>query len=94
MASLEVWAHLATAISSILLGAVMLIRQKGDGLHKALGRTWVVGSSLSHSPAFSYRLLTHRSGAQFTRFPFGPLSHYFLPCARSDEETCAGVRFG
>ena len=42
MASLEVWAHLAVAISSILLGAVMLTRQKGDGLHKVLGRMWIV----------------------------------------------------
>ena len=42
MASLEVSVHFAAATSSILLDAVMLIRQKGDGLHKALGRTWVV----------------------------------------------------
>ena len=39
MASLEVWVHFAATTGSILLGAVLLIRQKGDGLHKALGRT-------------------------------------------------------
>ena len=42
MASFEVWVHLAAASGAILLGAVMLTRQKGDGLHKALGRAWVV----------------------------------------------------
>ena len=39
MASFEVWVHLAAASGAILLGAVMLTRQKGDGLHKALGKT-------------------------------------------------------
>lgn len=40
MAPLEVWAHLSVAAGSLLLGAVMLFRRKGDGLHKAIGRTW------------------------------------------------------
>ena len=34
--------HLATALLSLLLGAVVLARQKGTPQHRALGWTWVV----------------------------------------------------
>lgn len=32
--------HLVTALAAALLGPFILLRRKGDALHKALGRTW------------------------------------------------------
>lgn len=36
-----VQAHLTFALTSLLLGAVMLLRRKGDVRHKIIGRLWV-----------------------------------------------------
>jgi uncharacterized membrane protein len=33
--------HLATALGALLLGALILLRRKGTGSHRALGWTWV-----------------------------------------------------
>jgi uncharacterized membrane protein len=34
-------AHLATALLSLLIGIALLLRKKGDIVHKSLGRSWV-----------------------------------------------------
>lgn len=38
---LEVLLHLASALTALVIGTVILLRPKGRGLHKALGWTWV-----------------------------------------------------
>ena len=35
-----IWAHLATMIVALALTPVMLLRRRGDPLHRALGRIW------------------------------------------------------
>ena len=35
-------AHLATALLSLLIGLAILVRRKGDVIHKSLGRSWAV----------------------------------------------------
>ena len=38
--TIPVMVHLATVIPALLLGPVILLRKKGDALHKMLGRIW------------------------------------------------------
>lgn len=38
--TLPVMVHLATVVPALLLGPVILLRKKGDALHKMLGRIW------------------------------------------------------
>ncbi|MEE4539867.1 MAG: DUF2306 domain-containing protein [Erythrobacter sp.] len=40
--SLPVMIHLATAIPALILGAFVLLRDKGDGPHRWMGRVWVI----------------------------------------------------
>jgi uncharacterized membrane protein len=49
--------HFATALPALILGPVILIRRKGDRLHRLLGRVWVglmlataLASAFIHSP--------------------------------------------
>lgn len=38
--SLPILLHLATVLPALVLGPVVLLRRKGDGLHRLLGRVW------------------------------------------------------
>lgn len=38
--TIPVMLHLATVVPALLLGPVILLRKKGDALHKLLGRIW------------------------------------------------------
>ncbi|MEL7218692.1 MAG: DUF2306 domain-containing protein [Pseudomonadota bacterium] len=38
--TLPIMIHLATALPAVLLGPVILMRRKGDALHRLLGRIW------------------------------------------------------
>lgn len=38
--TVPVMVHLATALPAVLLGPVILLRKKGDGTHRLLGRIW------------------------------------------------------
>ena len=40
--SLPIVVHLATVLSALLLGPVVLLRRKGDRWHRRLGRVWVL----------------------------------------------------
>jgi len=42
-----VWAHLATILPALALTPVMLLRPRGDGLHRLLGRIWVAAMVLT-----------------------------------------------
>lgn len=39
--TLPIIVHLATALPAVLLGPAILLRRKGDALHRLLGRIWV-----------------------------------------------------
>lgn len=42
-----VWAHLATILVALALTPVMLLRPRGDRLHRALGQVWVAAMLLT-----------------------------------------------
>jgi uncharacterized membrane protein len=53
--------HLATAIPALILGPVVLLRRKGDTVHRWLGRIWValmlataIASAFIHSPGAGF----------------------------------------
>lgn len=39
--SVPIIIHLATAIPALILGPVVLLRRKGDAIHRLMGRSWV-----------------------------------------------------
>jgi uncharacterized membrane protein len=49
---LVVWLHLATIIAALALTPLMLLRQRGDRLHRRLG--WVWASAMALTAAFSF----------------------------------------
>lgn len=59
--------HITCAVIALLAGPVVLIRKKGDRLHKLVGRVWVVsmyGLALTGIPMW----LAHRSGGPLILF--------------------------
>ena len=54
-----IFAHLMLAIGALMLGGVILARRKGNGVHRALGWSWVVlmgGAALSSAFIRDYGL--------------------------------------
>ncbi len=54
-----VFAHLVLAVLALLLGGVILARRKGNGVHRALGWSWVLlmgGAALSSAFIRDYHL--------------------------------------
>uniref|UniRef100_UPI00345BD37B DUF2306 domain-containing protein n=1 Tax=Sphingomonas bacterium TaxID=1895847 RepID=UPI00345BD37B len=51
-----VWAHLATILPALALTPVMLLRPRGDGLHRLLGKIWVAAMFLTAAISFEVRL--------------------------------------
>ncbi len=66
------YAHLATILPALALGPVVLLRRKGDVLHKRLGKTWAVlmvtASLLSFGIMFQGRPSWLHGLAAFTIF--------------------------
>lgn len=51
------WLHLASALLAMVLGAVVLLRRKGDHVHKRAGYAYVIAMALVNLTAFGlYRL--------------------------------------
>jgi uncharacterized membrane protein len=50
--------HLTTVIPALPLGAYLLVRRKGDSLHKALGRIWVVLMLVTVASSFGLHYLS------------------------------------
>ncbi|WP_420139683.1 DUF2306 domain-containing protein [Sphingomonas sp.] len=50
--------HLLTIIPAVPLGAVMLLRPKGDRLHRLIGRVWVALMMIAALASFGVRHLT------------------------------------
>ncbi|MDB5675886.1 MAG: hypothetical protein JWM65_2868, partial [Sphingomonas bacterium] len=49
-------AHLATILPALALTPVMLLRPRGDGLHRLLGKIWVAAMFLTAAISFEVRL--------------------------------------
>jgi uncharacterized membrane protein len=47
-----VWVHLATVLVALALTPVLLWRRRGDGVHRWLGRTWVVAMAATAAVSF------------------------------------------
>ena len=54
-----VWAHLGTILPALALTPVMLLRPRGDGLHRLLGKVWVAAMLLTAVFSFAVRLSNH-----------------------------------
>lgn len=58
MHSLWLAVHLASVIPALPLGAYVLVRRKGDALHRALGKLWAVLMLVTALSSFGLRGLT------------------------------------
>ena len=54
-----IWAHLATVMTALALTPVMLLRRRGDGTHRLLGRVWVAAMFLTAVESFFVRFSNH-----------------------------------
>jgi uncharacterized membrane protein len=54
-----VWAHLATILPALALTPVMLLRARGDRLHRLLGKIWVAAMFLTALISLEVRLSNH-----------------------------------
>ena len=52
----QVWAHLATILLALALTPTMLLRPRGDRLHRRLGLVWVVAMIATAAISFDVRL--------------------------------------
>ncbi len=54
-----VWAHLLTIMVALGLTPVMLLRRRGDALHRRLGTVWVLAMILTALLSFAVRNANH-----------------------------------
>ena len=55
----NVWAHLLTIIIALVLTPVMLLRRRGDPLHRRIGWVWVTAMILTAAISFTVRNASH-----------------------------------
>ena len=56
-----VWAHIATIVTALVLTPVMLLRRRGDRLHRRLGWIWATAMALTAAATFGIRGLNQGS---------------------------------
>ena len=56
-----VWVHLFVALTSLVLGAVVLIRRKGTPTHRRLGRVWAALMYMAATTSFWIQARDHFS---------------------------------
>jgi uncharacterized membrane protein len=56
-----VWAHIATIVTALVLTPVMLLRRRGDRLHRRLGWIWVTAMGATAAFTFGIRGLNQGS---------------------------------
>ena len=57
----QVWPHLFTIVLAVGLTPVMLLRRRGDRLHRALGWVWVSAMMLTALLSFNLRVINNGS---------------------------------
>ena len=57
----QVWPHLFTIVLAVGLTPVMLLRRRGDRLHRALGWVWVTAMMLTALLSFNLRVINNGS---------------------------------
>ena len=53
----QVWPHLGTILIALALTPVMLLRRRGDALHRMLGRVWAVAMFATAALSFNVRTI-------------------------------------
>jgi uncharacterized membrane protein len=56
-----VWAHLATIVTAVVLTPVMLLRRRGDRLHRRIGWIWASAMAITAASTFGIRGLNQGS---------------------------------
>jgi uncharacterized membrane protein len=56
-----VWAHLATIVTAVVLTPIMLLRRRGDRLHRRIGWVWAAAMAITAASTFGIRGLNHGS---------------------------------
>jgi uncharacterized membrane protein len=56
-----VWAHIATIVTALVLTPVMLLRRRGDRLHRRLGWIWAAAMAATAAATFGIRGLNQGS---------------------------------
>ena len=56
-----IWAHIATILVAVVLTPVMLLRRRGDRLHRRLGWVWVSAMAITAIATFGIRGLNQGS---------------------------------
>jgi uncharacterized membrane protein len=56
-----VWAHIATIVTALVLTPVMLLRRRGDRLHRRLGWVWATAMGATAAMTFGIRGLNQGS---------------------------------
>lgn len=90
-APIQVQIHAAAAIAAVLLGALILFREKGTPLHKAMGRVWVVLMLIAATSSIfinEIRLIGPFSPVHiFTIVTYVGLAHGIVAIRRGDVRT-------
>lgn len=55
----SVWAHLVTVVIAVALTPVILLRRRGDAMHRLLGRIWVIALIATAALSFNVRGINH-----------------------------------
>lgn len=56
-----VWAHLGTIVTAVVLTPVMLLRRRGDRLHRRIGWVWAAAMAITAASTFGIRGLNQGS---------------------------------
>lgn len=56
-----IWAHIATVMLAVLLTPVMLLRQRGDRLHRRIGWVWCAAMMITALLSLGIRVTNHGS---------------------------------
>jgi uncharacterized membrane protein len=67
--SLWLTLHLATVLPALPLGAVVLLRRKGDLTHRLLGRVWTMLMLVAAASSFGLHSLTGHLSRKKSVFP-------------------------
>ena len=61
-----IWAHIATVMLAVLLTPVMLLRPRGDRLHRRIGWVWCAAMVITALLSLGIRVTNHGSLSRST----------------------------